>query len=215
MALLEGILGKKLGMYQIFDPEGNVIPVTAVQAGPCTVVKKKTIESDKYNAVQLGFEPIREKLVTKPVMGVYNKRGVDPCRYLKEFRLSAELLNKYDENTPVTVEMFNPGDMIDVTGTSKGKGFQGVMKRHGFGGSKGSHGVHEYFRHGGSIGSSAYPSHVFKGVRMSGHMGAERVTVQNLQIIHVLADKNIVLIKGAVPGPNNGILEIRRAAKHH
>jgi large subunit ribosomal protein L3 len=202
---MTGIIGKKIGMTQIFDEKGNVVPVTVVQAGPCQVVQVKTIDNDGYNAVQVGFEEIKKlKRVNKPMKGHFDRAGVPPYRVLKEFPMSD--LNVGDV---ITVERFQKGDKISVSGISKGKGFQGVMKRHGYGGGPGSHGS-MFNRAPGSIGSSAFPSRVWKNKGLPGRMGGVRVTVKNLTVVDVKVDQNLLLIKGAVPGPNGGYIEVRK-----
>ena len=209
-----GILGRKLGMTQMFDAENNAIPVTVIEAGPCPIVQKKTVKTDKYNAVQVGFLDKKRQRVTKPELGHFDKANVPAKRYLREFRMTDEEITQYEVGGEIKVTVFQPGELIDVTGTSKGKGFAGVMKRHNFAGSSEmSHGTHEYFRHGGSIGSATFPGKVFKGRKMPGKMGNERVTIQNLQVIEVREDKNILLVKGAVPGAINGLVLIRKAVK--
>ena len=209
-----GLLGKKLGMSQIFDEHGNIIPVTIIKAGPCGVVQKKTSEQEGYDALQIGFEEITKTNKTnKPLSGHFKKSNVAPTAMLKEFRVTAEVLNANDVGTSYSVEMFEPGDYVDITGTSKGKGFAGVMKRYGFGGAPASHGSHEYFRHGGSIGQNMTPGRVMKGKKMPGQMGGRKITVQNLKVIDVRSDTNVLLVEGAVPGPSTGYLVIRKAIK--
>ncbi|WP_353683998.1 50S ribosomal protein L3 [Thermodesulfovibrio sp. 3907-1M] len=200
---MKGILGRKVGMTQIFDEEGRIIPVTVIEAGPCWVVQVRTPGKDGYEAVQLGFKEIKkEKNIPKPLLGIFKKAGVPPCRVLREFRMIG-----YNVGDKVTVEIFSKGDVVSVRGTSKGKGFQGVMKRHNFAGGPDSHGS-MFNRAPGSIGASSFPSRVWKGKRMAGHMGDETVTVKNLTIVDVIPEQNLLLVKGAVPGGENGILEI-------
>ena len=206
-----GIIGRKLGMTQIFLEDGSLIPVTVVQAGPCSVVQKKTKEKDGYNAIQLGFLPKKGSRVNKPLSGHFKKASVSPCYYLKEIR--TDDIEGYEVGQEVNVNIFKPGDIVDVTGWSKGRGFSGVMKRHGFHGAPGSHGTHEYFRHGGSVGSATYPHHVFKGKRMPGHYGNQRITIQNIKVIDVKEDQNLILLKGGIPGSPNGWVIIRSAIK--
>lgn len=206
-----GIIGKKLGMTQIFLEDGSVVPVTVVEAGPCPVIQKKTKEKDGYNALQLGFLQRSGQKVNKPRMGHFNKAGVGPYTYLKEFRI--EDVAGYDLGKEVTLNIFKPGDVVDVTSLSKGKGFTGVIKRHGFHGSPGSHGTHEYFRHGGSIGSAAYPHHTFKGLKMPGQHGNRKVTIQNVKVLDVREDQNLILLRGGVPGGPRGWVLIRIAVK--
>lgn len=206
-----GIIGRKLGMTQIFLEDGSVIPVTVVEAGPCSVVQKKTKEKDGYNALQLGFLPKKSKRVNKPLSGHFKKAGASPCYHLKEF--CVENTEGYELGQEITVNLFKPGDVVDVTGLGKGKGFTGVMKRHGFHGSPGSHGTHEYFRHGGSVGSATFPHHVFKGMKMPGQHGNRRITLQNIKVVDVKEDQNILLLQGGIPGSPNGWVLIRSAIK--
>lgn len=209
-----GLLGKKLGMTQIFDEQGNVVPVTVIKAGPCYVIQRKTKEKEGYDAIQVGFDEIQKlKNVNKPLSGHFKKAGVPPVRFIREFRLEDGEGEKFEVGTSYGVDIFEIGAYVDVTGISKGKGFQGVVKRHGFSGAPASRGTHEYFRHGGSIGQNMTPGRTMKGKKMPGHMGMERVTVQNLKVVDVKPDLNVILVKGAVPGPNNGYLIIRRAVK--
>jgi len=206
-----GIIGRKLGMTQIITDDGQMVSVTVVEAGPCTVVQKKNTDSDGYSAVQLGFLEKRANLAGKPEKGHFNKAKVAPQKHLKELRV--EDIDGYELGQSVTVDIFADGDIVDVTGVSKGKGFQGVMKRWGFGGGRASHGAEKIHRKPGSIGCSATPSRVFKGKKMAGRMGGEKVTVQNLSIAKVRSEENLLLIKGAVPGQNKGLLVIKKAVK--
>lgn len=209
-----GILGKKLGMTQIFHGDGSIVPVTVIQAGPCYVVQKKTAEKEGYTAVQLGFEEIKKaNRINKPLAGHFKKANTPPTSFLKEFRVNAEEVDANEVGSRISVEMFEIGEFVDVTGTSKGKGFAGVMKRHGFAGAPASHGTHEYFRHGGSIGQNMTPGRTMKGMKMPGHMGNARVTVQSLKVVDVRSDNNILMIEGAIPGPNNGYVIINKAVK--
>ncbi|MCX7857989.1 MAG: 50S ribosomal protein L3 [Deltaproteobacteria bacterium] len=209
-----GILGKKLGMTQIFDEQGNVVPVTVIKAGPCYVIQKKVEAKEGYNAIQVGFDEVtKEKNVNKPMGGHFKKAGVPPLRFIKEFRLDNEELELFQVGKVYGADLFETGTYVDVVGISKGKGFQGVVKRHGFRGAPASRGTHEYFRHGGSIGQNMTPGRTMKGKKMPGHMGAKRVTVQNLKVVEVKPELNVILVKGAVPGPNNGYLIIKRAIK--
>jgi large subunit ribosomal protein L3 len=209
-----GILGKKLGMTQTFTEHGNSVPVTIIQAGPCQIVQKKSAGSDGYNAVQCGFTALKKvKNVTKPLAGHFKKANLPPLAFVREFRVSQEELEAQEVGGEITVELFEPGEYVDVTGTSKGKGFTGVVKRHGFKGAPASRGSHEVFRHGGSIGQNMTPGRVVKGRKMPGHSGASRVTTQNLKVIDVRGDLNILVLEGAVPGPANGFLIIRKAVK--
>ncbi|QBI20453.1 50S ribosomal protein L3 [Egibacter rhizosphaerae] len=202
-----GILGTKVGMTQVFDDDAHVIPVTVVRAGPCPVVQVRTPERDGYHAVQLGYGT--DDNPTKPVAGHFAAAGVEPTEHLVELPLEGE----YQPGDVVTVAQFVDGQHVDVAGTSKGKGFAGVMKRHGFGGQRASHGAHKTHRAPGAIGGAATPSRVFPGKRMAGRMGAERVTVQSLELVRVDPERNLLLIRGSVPGPNGGLLDIRDAAK--
>jgi large subunit ribosomal protein L3 len=206
----KGVLGEKLGMTQVFDDVGRIVPVTVVQAGPCVVTAIRTAESDGYAAVQLGYGKAPRK-VTKPVAGHYEKAGVTPRRHLVELR--TDDASEYQLGQEVTVSVFEAGQKIDVTGKSKGKGTAGVMKRHGFKGLSASHGTQRKHRSPGSIGGCATPGRVFKGLRMAGRMGNARTTVQSLTVHAVDQDKGLVLIKGAVPGPNGGLLLLRSAVK--
>jgi large subunit ribosomal protein L3 len=211
--MLPGLIGRKVGMTQIFSERGEVIPVTAIEAGPCWIVQKKTPERDGYTAVQLGFRDKKIKHTTKPLQGHFQKSGVSPKRWLREFRVKADALEALQEGQKVTGEIFADLRYVDVTGTSKGRGFTGVMKRHGFGGKPASHGTHESFRGGGSIGASADPARVFKNTRMAGQYGNARVTIRNLEVVRFLKDQNLLLVKGAVPGPNGGMVLVRASRK--
>jgi large subunit ribosomal protein L3 len=209
-----GILGKKLGMTQIFDEFGNVVPVTVIKAGPCYVIQKKVEEKEGYNAIQVGFDEIvKVKNVNKPMAGHFKKAGVPPLRFIKEFRVEGDELGEFEVGKTYGVDIFEVGTYVDVTGTSIGKGFQGVVKRHGFSGAPASRGTHEYFRHGGSIGQNMTPGRTMKGKKMPGHMGAKRVTVQNLKVIEVKPELNVLVVKGAVPGPENGYVIVKKAVK--
>lgn len=202
----KAIIGRKLGMTRIYTDDGRMVPVTVVECGPCPVVAIKTDEKDGYQAVQLGFEDAKEKHVTKPVQGQFKKAGVPLKRHLKEFRNFAKEVKVGDI---ITVSDFTVGDMVRVSGVSKGKGFQGVVKRHHFSGvGMRTHGQHDRERHPGSVGGSSNPSKIFKGIRMAGQMGNKRATLRNLQIADVVEDKNLLLIKGGLPGANNSLLEI-------
>ena len=213
MALRMGLLGKKLGMSQVFAEDGERIPVTVIQTGPCYVVDKRTADRDGYTAVVLGFDDKPERVVNKPELGTFKKAKLKPLRELREFRVTEEELGKYELGQTVTTsDVFEAGAPVDVVGTSKGKGYQGVMKRHNMAGGKASHGVHEYYRHGGSIGCRLTPGHVFKGKKMAGHMGNERVTVQNLQLIEIYDEENCIVVRGSVPGPKNGYVMVKKAA---
>lgn len=209
-----GLIGKKLGMSQIFDEHGNVVPVTVIKAGPCYVVQKKTAEKEGYNALQIGFdEVIKVQRINKPDAGHFKKANVTPTRLLRELRVTPEDIETNEVGAIFSVDIFEPGDFVDVTGTSKGKGFAGVMKRHGFGGAPATHGSHEAFRHGGSIGQNMTPGRTMKGKKMPGQMGAKKVTTQSLKIIDVRGDMNLLLVEGAVPGPSKGYVVIKKAVK--
>ncbi len=200
-----GIIGKKLGMTQIFSEDGKLIPVTVIEAGPCCVVQVKTIERDGYEAVKVGFiEERKEKNINKPLRGIFKKAGTPMFRILKEFKITGLKVGDI-----IKADVFNKGDIVNISGISKGKGFQGVMKRHNFRGGPGSHGS-MFNRAPGSIGASSFPSRVWKGKRMAGHMGSERVTIRNLKVVDVRPEQNLILVKGAVPGAINSILEIRK-----
>jgi large subunit ribosomal protein L3 len=205
--VLEGLIGKKLGMSQVYTNDGQIIPVTIVTAGPCRVVQKRTKETNGYEAVQLAFEEIAEKKLVKPLRGQFKKAQVPPARYLREFKGSPEGL---EIGTIVTADLFKKGEHVDVTGVSKGKGFAGVVKRHHFRGGPATHGS-MFHREPGSIGSSSWPSRVWKGKRLPGHMGSERVTVKSLEIVEVRRDENLLFIRGAVPGSEGTLLLIRRS----
>lgn len=208
------IMGKKMGMTQVFGPGGTRIPVTVVDTSPCTVVQVKSQASDGYDAVQLGYEDRKPHKATKPLQGHFRKASVRPKRHLRESRLGPEEASGFSPGDTITAAgLFKPGDWVDVTGTTKGRGFTGVMKRHNFAGSKATHGSHEYKRHGGAIGMHAQPAHTLRGHRMAGQYGAERVTVQNLQVVAVRDTDNLVLIRGAIPGAPSGLILIRHAKK--
>ena len=207
----KGIIGKKLGMTQIFDENGNVIPVTVIEAGPCVVTQKKTVENDGYNAVQLGFEDKKVTRTNKPMKGHFDKANVAPKKVLKEFRLEDDsALNVGDI---IKADIFAAGEKVDVVGTSKGKGTAGAIKRWNFSRLKESHGTGPVARHAGSLGACSDPSRVFKGKKLAGHLGCERVTIQNLDVVKVDEENNLLAIKGAIPGPKGGIVVIRDAVK--
>jgi large subunit ribosomal protein L3 len=209
-----GLIGKKLGMTQIFGENGVSIPVTVVKTGPCLVVQKKTVETDGYAAVQLGFNEVtKASRVNKPITGHFKKAQVAPMAKLKEFRLAVEEVGQYEAGNEIPLDIFQAGDFVDVTGVSIGKGYAGVMKRHKFHGTPGGHGTHEFFRHGGSIGNNTTPGRVLKGKKMAGQLGNKKVTIQSLKVVEVRGDTNIVMIEGAVPGPKNGYLIIKKAVK--
>src|SRR5713226_645756 len=207
-----GILGKKIGMTQVFRPDGQVVPVTLLKAGPCMVVQRKTPATDGYDAVQLGLlEFVKPARINKPATGHMKKAGVEGAKFMREFRVK-EGNGDLKPGDKVLVDQFKPKDKVDVVGISKGRGFAGLVKRHHFRGGEGSHGS-MFHRAPGSIGSSSYPSRVFKGMRMAGHMGHARVTARNLEVVEVHADENLLLVKGAVPGPNGGYVVVRRAKR--
>lgn len=207
----KGIIGKKLGMTQLFDQNGNVVPVTVIEAGPCAVVQKKTAENDGYEALQVGFIDLKASKVTKPLKGHFAKGDVAPKKVLRELRLEdTSTLNVGDI---IKADVFAEGEAVDVTGTSKGKGYAGTIKRWNFGRLKESHGTGPVHRHGGSLGACSSPSRVFKGKKMAGHLGHERVTIQNLNVVKVDAEKNIIAVKGAVPGPKGSIVVLFDSVK--
>ena len=207
----KGLLGTKLGMTQLWDANNRIVPVTVVEAGPCVVTQVRTPEVNGYSAVQLGFGAVKPKQLTKPSAGHFEKAGVTPRKHLVEIRTSDA--SEYSLGQELSADTFADGDIIDVTGVSKGKGTAGVMKRHGFSGLRASHGVHRKHRSPGSIGGCATPGRVFKGLRMAGRMGVERVTVQNLTVHAVDAERGLILIKGAIPGNKGGLVVLRSAAK--
>jgi len=205
-----GILGKKIGMTTYFEETGDAVPCTVIEAGPCVITQIKTKDKDGYEAVQFGFGIKKEKNVTKPYIGRFAKLKIAPPRYLKE--IAAFPIEGIKEGDSIKCDIFKPGDIVKVTGTSKGKGFQGVVKRHGFGGGVKTHGQSDRQRAPGSIGASSYPSRVFKGQRMAGRTGGNKVTVRNLKVVKIIPDSNLMLVKGAVPGANTGFLEIYKNA---
>ena len=213
MVMVSGILGKKIGMTQVFDEEGRALPVTALQAGPCVVVQRKTADKDGYEAAQVGLvEFIKPHRVSKPAKGHFDKAGVEPVRFLKEFKLQGASSEDVKAGDRVLASQFKPNQKLDVTAKSKGRGFQGVVKRHGFGGGPDTHGSMTH-RIPGSIGQCSYPSKVLKGTRMGGRYGGKRITTIGLEIVQVLEEDNVILVKGAVPGPNGGYVEMRRSRK--
>ncbi|PKQ24074.1 MAG: 50S ribosomal protein L3 [Actinobacteria bacterium HGW-Actinobacteria-5] len=208
---VKGLLGTKLGMTQVWDADNRIVPVTVIQAGPCVVTQVRTADVDGYSAVQLGFGAVKAKNVTKPAAGHFEKAGVTPRKHLVELRTADA--SAYTLGQELTAEVFAESDVVDVTGVTRGKGTAGVMKRHGFGGLRASHGVHRKHRSPGSIGACATPGHVFKGTRMAGRMGVEKVTVQNLTVHAVDAERGLILVKGSVPGPKGALVVLRSAAK--
>jgi len=205
-----GIIGKKLGMTQVFDAEGKVIPVTVIEAGPCVVVQRKTVQNDGYDAIQLGFGPKKGHKTGKPMIGHFRKAGKGAFGVLREVKVATD--SQLDAGTEVHVDMFKEGDVVDVTGESKGRGFSGVIKRWNFKGGRATHGS-MFHRAPGSIGASAWPSRVLKNMKMAGHYGNERVTTLNLRVVKVQPEKNLLLVRGAVPGARNSLVFVRHAVK--
>lgn len=205
---MAGLLGKKIGMTRIYDENGNVVPVTVVQAGPCYVTQIKTEENDGYVAVQLGYDQKKEKNMTKPILGHLKKNNIPAIRKLKEFYFSDGEKMKLGDT--ITVDIFTPGEFVKVKGLSKGRGFMGVVKRHGFRGGPKTHGQSDRLRAPGSLGQSSYPSRVYKGIKMAGHMGNEKVTISGQQVVKIDGENNLLFIKGAVPGARNNYLEIHK-----
>ena len=211
---MKGILGMKVGMTQVFLEDGNAVPVTVVQAGPCVVIQKRTPERNEYSAVQVGFVPVQEKRLNKPAAGVFKKAGVQLMRHVHEFRLTPEELEGYNVGDEIKVDMFRKGQFVDVTGTTKGCGFAGVMKRHHVGGAaRDASTTHEHHRHIGAIGQRKTPGKVWKGRTMPGHLGVVQRTIQNLQVIDIDLENNLILLRGAVPGHREGLLEIKPSVK--
>ncbi len=209
--MVKGLIGKKIGMTQLFDDNGKVIPVTVVEAGPCTVVQKKTVETDGYEAIQVGFGDVKVTRVNKPEAGHFKKANVAPKKVLKEFRL--EDISAYNVGDTLKADVFAVGDKVDVVGTSKGKGTAGSIKRWNFSRLKESHGTGPVARHAGSLGACSDPSRVYKGKKLAGHLGTERVTIQNLDIVKVDAENNLIAIKGAIPGAKGGIVVLTNTVK--
>lgn len=210
---MKGILGKKVGMTQVFDESGEVIPVTIIEAGPCFVTQKKTVKQDGYTAIQLGFKEVKPKRLTQPQRGHLRKNNLPPLRYLREIRMSEGDLEDYEEGQKISIGIFEVGEIVDVVGTSKGRGFAGVVKRHGFRGGPKTRGQSDRHRAPGSIGQTTTPGRVFKGKRMAGRMGNQRVSVQDLQVVLVDPQRNLLAVKGSVPGARNGLLLIKEARK--
>ena len=205
---MPGLLGKKIGMTSVFSADGKNVPCTVIEVGPCVVTQVKTAEKDGYEAIQVGFQDKKDKHTTKPLAGHFKKAGATPKRHLAEFK---GFEDSYKLGDTITVDYFNDVDYVDIVGTSKGKGFQGVVKRHGFGGvGQTTHGQHNRLRAPGSIGACSYPAKVFKGMRMAGQMGNERVTIQNLQVLKVMPENNLLLIKGSIPGSKGSIVIIEK-----
>lgn len=208
----KGLIGRKIGMTQLFDENGKVIPVTVVEAGPCTVVQKKTVEKDGYEAIQVGFGDVKVTRVNKPETGHFKKADVAPQKVLKEFRL--EDMTGYNVGDTLKADVFAVGDRVDVVGTSKGKGTAGSIKRWNFSRLKESHGTGPVGRHAGSLGACSDPSRVYKGKKLAGHLGSERVTIQNLDVVKVDAENNLIAVKGAIPGPKGGIVVLADTVKN-
>jgi large subunit ribosomal protein L3 len=211
MATRIGLLGKKIGMTQVFADDGERVPVTVIQVGPCFVVGKRTADRDGYSALVLGFDEKPVRLVNRPEAGLF-KDGLKPQRFVRELRLDPATVEQYSVGQEIKADVFGDNAAVDVTGTSKGKGFQGVIKKHHMKGMKMTHGTHEYFRHGGSIGCRLTPQRVHKGKRMAGHMGDETKTVQNLQLFRVMSDEGCILVRGAIPGAKNDYVVVTQAA---
>lgn len=207
---MKSILGKKIGMTQIFVEDGRIIPVTAIEAGPCVVLQKKTEQTDGYNAIQVGFDTKKEKNINKPLKGHLSKAGVKAVKYIKEFKI--DNVDEYQLGQEIKADVFETGEYIDVIGTTKGKGFAGGIKRHGFHRGPMKHGS-KYHRRPGSLGAKG-PARVFKGRKMPGRLGGVQVSVQNLEVVRVDIDKNIILVKGAIPGPNRGLVVLKRSVKN-
>jgi large subunit ribosomal protein L3 len=213
-AFRTGLLGKKLGMTQVFNPQGDLRAVTAIHAGQNVVIGKRTKEKDGYSAIRLGYAEKPLRVSNKPEIGVFAKSGLVPQRFVREVRVAEADLDKYEVGKPVGLDaIFKPGTYVDVIGTTKGKGYQGVMKRHHMPGFRSTHGTHEFFRHGGSIGCRLTPGRVHRGKRMSGHMGDVRRTVQNLPLVEILADQNVLLVGGSIPGSRNAFVMVKNAVK--
>ena len=210
---MKGILGKKVGMTQVFDESGEVVPVTIIEAGPCFVTQKKTVEKDGYTAIQLGFKEVKPKRLTQGQWGHLQKNNLPPLRYLRELLVSEGETEEYEEGQKISVGIFDAGDMVDVIGTSKGRGFAGVVKRHGFRGGPKTRGQSDRQRAPGSIGQTTTPGRVYKGKRMPGRMGNQRVAAQNLEVVLVDPQRNLLAVKGSVPGARNGLLLIKEARK--
>ncbi len=206
----KAIIGRKVGMTQLFTADGRMLPITVIEAGPCPVVQKKTVEHDGYEALQVGFAPVREKLVTKPMLGHFKKASVGAHRYVKEIKLDNAA--EYEAGQVITVDMFETGDKVDVTGKSKGKGFQGVIKRWNQSRGRMTHGS-RYHRRVGSMSACSYPGEVFKHKNLPGHMGSERITVQNLEVVRVDAERNLLLVKGAIPGAKGSLVVVKSTVK--
>ncbi len=210
--MIEGLIGRKIGMTQMFLEDGALAAVTVIEAGPCFVTQKRTSERDGYEALQIGFEEIKPQRATKPLLGHFKKAGIPPVRFLREFKVLKGNVEDYKSGDIVKVDVFKEGDLIDVAGNSKGKGFAGVMKRHGFRGQPDSHGGMSH-RKPGSIGQHSYPARVWKGIKMAGHMGAERVTMQGLRVVKLDPEKHLVVVNGSVPGPDGGMVILKHTTR--
>ena len=212
-AMALGILGRKLGMTQVNGDDGRRIAVTMIEAGPCLVMQKKSVERDGYAALKLAFQEMKAKRLSKAVRTQFEKLKTNPRRYIREFRVASDDLGKFEAGQEVTLEgLFAPGQLIDVVGRTKGRGFTGVVKRWGMKGNRASHGTHEFFRHAGAIGTRTWPGNVHKGKKMPGHYGDTRVTIQNLKVVSILKEQNCLLVEGAIPGADNAIVELRPSA---
>ena len=210
---MKGLIGKKVGMTQVFTEDGSLVPVTVIDASSCTVVDKRTPERDKYSAVTLGFGEVKESRLSRAELGVFKKAGVSPRRHLKEFRVTPEEASAFTVGQPVKVDLFTKGELVDVTGVTKGRGFQGVMRRWSFRGFGQTHGTHEYRRHPGAVGQRKTPGRVYPNKKMPGHYGVEKVTTQNLTVVDVDVEKGLLLVKGAVPGHGEGLVYVHPAVK--
>ncbi len=205
-----GLIGKKIGMTRAFYESGRSVPVTVIQLGPCLVTQKKDIEKEGYSALQMGFLEVKDNKINKPEYGHFKKNDLKCYKYLTEFKLNSDMLKKYDIGAEIKVDLFKENELVNITGISKGRGFAGVVKRHNYSGKNMTHGTHEIFRGAGSVGQCATPSRIFKGKKMPGHMGNKKVTVTNLQVVRVDKEKNIIMVKGAVPGHRNGLIVVNK-----
>ncbi|MGH7793077.1 MAG: 50S ribosomal protein L3 [Thermodesulfobacteriota bacterium] len=210
--MIEGLIGRKIGMTELFLHDGTFVVATVIKAGPCFVVQKRNAEKDGYEAIQLGFEEVKPQRITKAILGHLKRAGTGPLRFLREFKVLDGNIDDYRTGDLVQADIFKDGDIVDISGTSKGKGFAGVMKRHGFAGQPDSHGGMSH-RKPGSIGQHSYPARVWRGMKMAGHMGAGRVTMQGVRVVKVDPEKDLLLVKGSVPGPNGGMVIIRHTTK--
>lgn len=210
---MKGLIGKKVGMTQVFAEDGNLVPVTVIDASSCIVVGKRSAAKDKYSAVMLGFGEVKEKALNNAQQGTFKKSGATPRRHLKEFRMGEDDVSKLNIGDPIKVDLFQKGQLVDITGITKGRGFQGVIKRWSFAGFKMTHGTHEYRRHPGAVGQRKTPGRVYPNKKMPGHYGVEQVTTQNLTVVDVDAEKGLLLVKGAIPGHNDGIVYVKPSIK--